>query len=103
MESTGAWLAVNDKTGENRVVESYQDGLAGEGVVPLPAAIQRWLQAAQAEAWEEGLGAGSDRWCDGREFGDAPVNPYKAIAAVPDLPGFEGTTEALAALTIRGN
>lgn len=32
----------------------------------------------QAEAWDEGLDAGQDRWMDSREFGDAPVNPYRA-------------------------
>ena len=31
----------------------------------------------QAEAWDEGLDAGRDRWMDAREFGDPPVNPYR--------------------------
>lgn len=31
----------------------------------------------EAEAWDEGLMAGQDRWMDAREFGDPPVNPYR--------------------------
>lgn len=31
----------------------------------------------KADAWDEGLEAGRDRWADSREFGDPPVNPYR--------------------------
>lgn len=30
-----------------------------------------------AQAWDDGLEAGRDRWCDAREFGEPPVNPYR--------------------------
>lgn len=35
------------------------------------------LRERMADAWDEGLSAGCDRWCDSREFGDPPVNPYR--------------------------
>lgn len=38
-------------------------------------------RAKVAEAWEKGLSAGCDRWCDSREFGDPPVNPYRTALA----------------------
>jgi flavin-dependent dehydrogenase len=48
----------------------------------LRRAFDRWLAArireAKAEAWDEGLTAGADRWMDSREFGDPPVNPYRS-------------------------
>lgn len=36
------------------------------------------LLAARADAWDEGLDAGRDRWMDAREFGGPPVNPYRS-------------------------
>lgn len=41
------------------------------------AAIDRFVASIKAEAWEEGLDAGRDRWMDAREFGEKPVNPYR--------------------------
>lgn len=41
------------------------------------AEFDRWLTAVKAEAWEEGLSAGADRWMDFREFGNPPINPYR--------------------------
>lgn len=41
------------------------------------AEIRRALAGVRAEAWDEGLDAGRDRWMDNREFGNKPVNPYR--------------------------
>lgn len=40
-----------------------------------------WLAELRAEAWEDGLDAGRQRWADVREFGEEPVNPYRGGAA----------------------
>jgi len=56
---------------------AMSDGFAGIE----PEDFDRWLTAhdslVRAEAWDEGLSAGADRWMDSREFGDPPVNPYR--------------------------
>lgn len=41
------------------------------------ATVIRWIPEMQADAWNEGLSAGQDRWSDSREFGDPPTNPYR--------------------------
>ena len=39
------------------------------------------LKAKIADAWDEGLSAGCDRWADSREFGDPPINPYRSASS----------------------
>ena len=87
------WLAAHD----HEVRVAYE-----ELRKPNPILIQNidsqhagaWLAAhdreVAAKAWDEGLGAGRDRWMDHREFGDPPVNPYAALVSEPSTP--EGET-----------
>lgn len=41
------------------------------------AEFDRFIAKVKADAWDEGLDEGRDRWMDSREFGDPPVNPYR--------------------------
>lgn len=55
-------------------------GIAAPGTktrAGLEVAIAASRSEALADAWDEGLSAGQDRWSDSREFGDPPVNPYR--------------------------
>lgn len=58
--------------------DAHENGLSSEWGVPWLLAELAEVGAALAEAWDEGLSAGCDRWADAREFGDPPVNPYRA-------------------------
>lgn len=60
------------------LVDALRAALAGSG-----AEVGR---EAAVKAWDEGLSAGRDRWADSREFGEPPVNPYRAEFAAPAPP-----------------
>ena len=60
-----------------RAKEFTRNGNRAPARVVQKAGIDAVVAAAKAEAWDEGLGSGRDRWMDSREFGDTPVNPYR--------------------------
>ena len=43
----------------------------------VPDLIAEARREGAEQGWDEGLSAGCDRWCDSREFGDPPANPYR--------------------------
>lgn len=61
---------------EEEVRGVYEDRVPFSMVDP-GGEFDRFIARIKADAWEEGLGAGCDRWMDSREFGDPPVNPYR--------------------------
>lgn len=61
------------------VIPSLREGFDA-GRVSRDAEVAE-LKAKIADAWDEGLSAGCDRWADSREFGDPPINPYRSASS----------------------